>query len=69
MDVTVILIVVAAWIALAAVVALVYGRVVARADHDRAMGALHHEVWAKDGASRAAAAPSAMRVRPPAPRS
>ncbi|HEX5857533.1 MAG TPA: hypothetical protein VFY91_05430 [Microbacterium sp.] len=53
MDLTVILLVVAAWIAVAVVVALVYGRVVARADHDRDMKALEHEVRAKDAARTA----------------
>ena len=64
MDLTVILLVVGAWIALAIVAALIYGRVVARADHDRDMRALQQEVRIKDAAARASAASTAAPAPP-----
>lgn len=54
MDFALIALLICAWIAVAAVAALIYGRVVARADHDNEMAALHREQAASDPAKQAA---------------
>ncbi|HWI31660.1 MAG TPA: hypothetical protein VNT50_09205 [Microbacterium sp.] len=60
MDLTPVLPLVAAWAAVAAVIAVLFGRIVARADHDGEMGAMTREVLAAD--ARAVAARAGMRA-------
>lgn len=51
MDFAIIAVIIAAWLAAAAIVAFVYGRVVARADHDNEMSAMHREQRTAPGSS------------------